>query len=217
MPRPILYSFRRCPYAMRARLALSAKSVEVELREVILRDKPSDMLKASSKGTVPVLMLPDGTILEESLDVMLWAAKQPSDNPDVPKMNEPSNEMMCLISQIDGPFKHNLDRYKYANRYEGGDGVMERDACSSVLQGLNDRLSRQDYLFGAHITFADYAIAPFIRQFANTDKIWFYATPYNYLQNWLDEFCDSRSFNSIMNKYPQWHKGDEKTIFPEMA
>ncbi len=199
---------------MRARLALFFKSVEVELREVVLRDKPDDMLKASPKGTVPVLKLPDGRILEESLDIMLWAVEQPMANSVFPEFSPPTQAMLDLINEIDGPFKHNLDRYKYANRYEDVEALPHREACLATLQKLDERLVENDFLFSNHMTFADIAIAPFIRQFANTDKDWFSATPYKHLQEWLNVFCTSPHFAAVMLKYPQWHSLDEVTVFP---
>jgi len=212
MAHPILYSFRRCPFAMRARLALKANFIKVELREIILRNKPAEMLATSPKGTVPVLILPDGQVLDESLDIMLWAMKQTSNDSAFDKITYPTDSMVSLIKEIDGPFKHNLDRYKYANRYEDTNATDHRTACIAVLQKLDDLLSTNKYLFSGNLTFADIAIAPFIRQFANTDIEWFNETSFHHLQVWLTDFCDSPYFTSIMMKYSPW-KDDNNIIF----
>ena len=213
-PLPILYSFRRCPYAMRARLAVSVSGQRCELREVVLRDKPPSLLEYSPKGTVPVLVLPDGVVIDESRDVMRWALER--SDPEGWMAPETGNlaEIESLIDWNDGDFKSNLDRYKYATRYEGVDPIEHRDQAESFLAALDARLTEQAYLFGATIGFADVAIAPFIRQFANADKRWFDATPYTALQQWLEAFVTSPRFVGIMSKYPQWHAGDVQTIFP---
>jgi glutathione S-transferase len=196
--KPILYSFRRCPYAMRARLALAVNGVEIEHREILLRDKPAHMLEISPKGTVPVLLLPDGSVLEESLDVMRWALDQ----------NDPegwlSGTDKALIAANDGPFKHHLDRYKYANRYDGADPLEHRAACEEHLRVLDARLGEQPFLSGATRGFTDAAIMPFIRQFANTDRTWFDAQPYSALQAWLEGWLDSEIFARVMVKFPLW-------------
>lgn len=196
-PKPILYSFRRCPYAMRGRLALDVSGVEVEHREILLRDKPAEMLEASPKGTVPVVVLSDGTVLEESLDVMVWALEQ----------NDPENWLshrdtaQALIAINDGEFKHHLDRYKYATRYEGAVAETHRSAASKFLETLEDRLSQAPQLCGSHPGFADFAIFPFIRQFANTDPDWFQAQPWPHVQNWLAGHLASDRFERIMRKH----------------
>ncbi len=213
--RPTLYSFRRCPYAMRARLALSASRQQCSLREIVLRDKPAEMVEISPKATVPVLQLLDGTVLEESLDIMHWALAE----------NDPENwldpeagtlaEVHDLIAECDGPFKHNLDRYKYAIRYEEGtDPVYHRTEGVKFLKKLNDRLSTQKHLFGDRPCLADFAIFPFVRQFANTDRAWFDAQPLPHLQVWLADHLDSERFKSIMKKWPVWAPGDEEPVFP---
>lgn len=197
MTSPILYSFRRCPYAMRARLALFYTGMEFELREIILRDKPDHMLKISPKGTVPVLLLPDGQVIDESLDIMTWALKQ----------NAPcswsKNVDRTLIKQNDGPFKHNLDRYKYPNRYDEDCSNARRNALE-IIQNLNDRLAQNKHLGSDQPNLTDYAIFPFIRQFANVDREWWQAQDTKPIQNWLKHHLDSPLFQSIMEKYPQW-------------
>lgn len=210
---PVLYSFRRCPYAMRARMGLRAAGQVCELREVVLRDKPGEMVEASPKATVPVLVLPDGDVVDESLDIMLWALRQ----------HDPENwlrpeagtlaDMIKLIAQCEAEFKPHLDRYKYTNRYEEADPQTHRSEAEKFLAVLENRLGGSAFLFGSRVALADFAIAPFIRQFANTDKVWFDASPYPKLQAWLEEFLSSESFMSVMTKYPQWQPGDEPVIF----
>jgi glutathione S-transferase len=212
---PTLYSFRRCPYAMRARLALSASRQQCALREIVLRDKPADMIALSPKATVPVLKLLDDTVLEESLDIMHWALGE----------NDPENwldpelgtlaSMKELIAESDGPFKHNLDRYKYAIRYEEGtDPVFHRTEGAAFLEKLNGRLGKHAHLFGDRPCLADFAIFPFVRQFANTDRAWFDAQALIHLQGWLAGHLESERFKSIMTIWPVWAVGDEEPVFP---
>jgi glutathione S-transferase len=215
MDYPILYSFRRCPYAMRARLALVYANIQVELREVVLRDKPAELLELSPKATVPVLQLLDGEILEESIDIMLWALEQ--HDPDYWYQNRsPAQqaEMRMLIKQNDGEFKYYLDRYKYADRYPEHDEIYYRQQGEKFLKQLETSLSKTNYLFGDQISFADMAILPFIRQFAFADKDWFNQAPYPNIQRWLDEFLDSPLFQTIMPKFPAWQTDDPVTLFP---
>ncbi len=213
----ILYSFRRCPYAMRARLAIARAGVAVKLREVVLRDKPAHMLEISPKGTVPVLQLADGTVIDESLDVMLWALGQ--NDPDGWLSPEKGTlaDMLALIADCDGDFKHNLDRFKYAARYDDVDPLAHRQAAEGFLATLEVRLEGGGWLFGHRPCLADYAILPFIRQFASVDRAWFYAAPYPALQAWLEAFMEGAFFKSVMKKYPQWHPGDVEADFPEIA
>ncbi len=215
---PILYSFRRCPYAMRARMALAISQQQVKLREVLLRDKPTEMLKTSPKGTVPVLALSDTDILEESLDIMLWALAQ-NDPQQWLGDGATNEEMLALISETQNQevinFKGNLDRYKYPNRYEGCDPLHHRDQALDFLQILNNRLTDQAFLFGNTPKLADMAIFPFIRQFANTNREWFDGvTTINHAQNWLARCLALPVFQQVMKKYPQWKTGDPAVDFP---
>ena len=206
---PVLYSFRRCPYAMRARMALFASGQPCTLREVVLRDKPTEMLKASPKATVPVLVFSDGRVIDESLDIMLWAlGKNDPDNWLVDKQ-----KALDLIAENDGPFKHSLDRYKYANRYEGQDAQHHRHRGTMFLQKLDHLLSQSTFLLGPGHGLADTAIFPFIRQFANTDRQWFDQQNLPALQNWLEGHLQSRLFNAVMKKHPQWKTGDDDVRF----
>ena len=204
MSKPILYSFRRCPYAMRARMSLLKSGVEVELREVILRDRPEHMMEISPKGTVPVLLLPDGTVIEESLDIMLW------------RLDESwlAGDWKDLIDVNDGDFKYHLDRYKYNNRYENVLSSEEhREHAVSILGTYEERLSKQAYLCGDSISLADIALSPFVRQFANTDRTWFDQLPLPYLLKWLEGILESNLFKACMVKHKQWQEGDEPVFF----
>lgn len=212
--RPVFYSFRRCPYAMRARLAIASAGIEVRLREVVLRDKPAHMLDISPKGTVPVLQLADGDVIDESLDVMLWALGQSDPEGWLVPLEADRETVMALIAANDGDFKHHLDRYKYANRYEGTDPHEHRKGASSFLATLEVRLSASDYLFGQAPTFADFAILPFVRQFAHVDPVWFARAPYPRLRDWLEAFKASERFKAMMKKYPQWKAGEPEAEFP---
>lgn len=208
--KPILYSFRRCPYAMRGRMGLYYAGIICELREVVLRDKPQEMLDISPKGTVPVLQLSDSSILEESLDIMRWALDQ--SDPDGWLDND-VNEINNLITENDGPFKKALDRYKYPGRYPDEDCSDARNQGEAFLKQLNERLEKNNYLIANKISLADITIFPFIRQFANTDRDWFDRLPYNKLQQWLEAHLQSDLFQAIMPKYDQWHKEKPPVMF----
>ena len=206
--RHILYSFRRCPYAMRARMAIAVSGLQVELREVILRDKPAEMLTASPKATVPVLLLSSGKIIDESLDIMRWVLSQ----------NDPQNWLAedgdALIAENDGRFKTALDAYKYPNKPGVTDPVEPRTDGMAFLAKLQKRLETQTFLCGERPTLADIAIFPFVRQFAATDADWFNAQPLPHLQGWLERHVGSPMFAQIMVRYPQWQAGDAPTPFP---
>ncbi|WP_126453358.1 glutathione S-transferase [Sulfuriflexus mobilis] len=211
---PILYSFRRCPYAIRARLGICYSGVRVALREVVLRDKPTSLLDASPKGEVPVLVLPDGKVLEESLDILNWALVYNDPQHWLPCDAASQQQATALIEENDGRFKYNLDRYKYPERYPDEQGLDYRAEGEKFLQQLEQVLGRHRYLLGEHPGIADIAILPFIRQFAYTDKDWFDQAPYPYLQQWLVAFLNSELFLSVMQKYPAWQPDDAPTWFP---
>lgn len=211
---PILYSFRRCPYAMRARLGIHHSGMPVELREVVLRDKPACMLKYSPKGEVPVLVLPDGTVLEESLDIIHWALANNDPGQWLATDSDLLQQATSLIKENDTSFKHNLDRYKYPERYPDEQGPDYRAGGEVFLQKLEQCLSQHHYLLSEHISIADITIMPFIRQFAHTDKDWFDQAPYPHLQQWLAGFLESELFLSVMKKYPAWQPDDEVVLFP---
>ncbi|MGB0683999.1 MAG: glutathione S-transferase [Magnetovibrionaceae bacterium] len=212
--RPILYSFRRCPYAMRARLALSVSGQVCSLREVVLRSKPPELLAASPKGTVPVLVLPGGDVIEESLEIMTWALTR--NDPEgwlAPVQAEPE-EFKALIAENDGPFKASLDRYKYPTRFEDVDPLEHRAEGLRMIEGLEERLGASCYLYGDCFSLADAAIAPFVRQFANTDRAWFDSLHLPGVHRWLSAFLESDRFIAIMGKYPAWENGQNEPLFP---
>ena len=206
---PILWSFRRCPYAMRARLAIQSSGLQVALREILLKDKPAPFLAASPKGTVPVVQ-DGGLVIEESRDVMLWALgrNDPEGWLDMPQ------EGHALIDQNDGPFKTALDHTKYAVRFPDRNEEDERAKAVAFLTELNDRLAQSAFLMGSRRTLADMAIVPFVRQFANTDRAWFDAQGLGPLTKWLDAFLASERFRRIMVKYPPWQDGQDQVLFP---
>jgi glutathione S-transferase len=208
MQHPVLYSFRRCPYAMRARMALLASGTTCELREIVLRNKPQEMLQASPKGTVPVLVLSDGKVIDESLDIMLWALQQNDPEQWLVPATESLETMLQLIAQNDGEFKRHLDRYKYPDRYDNVDPLQHRAQGSQFLALLEDRLARHPFLFGPHPALADIAIFPFVRQFAETDRTWFDAQPWPHLHRWLGGWLTSDVFERIMQKYEPWRPDD---------
>ncbi len=213
----ILYSFRRCPYAMRGRMALMVSGVEVELREVVLRNKPEAMLEASPKATVPVLICDDGTIVDESFDVMLWALEQADPEKWLAPLEEDKAAMLALITENDGPFKHNLDRYKYATRYEDVDGTEYRALGAAFLGKLEGRLASRAYLFGERPALADFAIMPFIRQFRVADAAWFDAQDWPHLHLWLGELMSGPLFTAIMAKYSPWAPEETGVTFSRAA
>lgn len=211
---PVLFSFRRCPYAMRARLALASSQLKCHLREVVLRDKPQALLDASPKGTVPVLVLPDDTVIDESLDIMLWALTE--SDPDLWLKPEQGSlgQMLALIAENDGPFKGYLDRYKYPVRYGLDSGLDDRDAAALWLQTLDQRLASSPYLFGNRPALADMAIAPFVRQYAHADRDWFFAQDWPALCRWLHVFLESLVFQHIMQKHARWTPDQTPVVFP---
>lgn len=211
---PVLYSFRRCPYAMRARLALAVSGQACELREVVLKNKPHGLLQASPKATVPVLVLPSGQVLEQSLDIMLWALTQHDPEGWLTPSHGTLPEMLALIAQCDGTFKQALDRCKYPSRYPDADIGAERARAVAWLGALEARFAPdQPYLFGTRRALADMAIAPFVRQFAGIDADWWAAQPWPRLQAWLARWQASELFASVMHKLPAWVDGTEGVLF----
>ncbi len=211
---PVLYSFRRCPYAIRARLAISISLYQCRLREVVLRDKPDAMLLASPKATVPVLVQDDGNVIDESLDIMLL----------VLRINDPLNwlspkqgsieTMFGLIEETETRFKPHLDQYKYSSRYIAAERITHRDAASTFLMEIETKLAGQDFLFGSQQSLADVAILPFIRQFAQTDRIWFDDVEWPNIHMWLQRFETSPLFTGVMTKHSVWRAGDTEPLFP---
>jgi glutathione S-transferase len=211
---PVLYSFRRCPYAMRARLALAISSQACELREVVLKAKPTELFSASAKATVPVLVLPSGEVIEQSLAIMHWALGLNDPARWLTSDAEQAAQVQTLIDDCDQTFKHHLDRYKYPNRYEGADAQQHRAAAAVWLQRLAQQLTPEGWLFGPAASLADMAIAPFVRQFAQTDPLWFEQHDWPALQVWLRRIVSGALFESVMDKYPAWESGSTGPVFP---
>ena len=195
--RPILYSFRRCPYAMRARMSIVRTNHICEHREVILRDRPEHMMQISPKGTVPVMLLSNGEVIEESLEIMQHVLSW--------KLSEIESQW---VDRNDNEFKFHLDRYKYPNRYENIDSIEQRTLAKTYLDDLDNFLKEEisDAL--------NDALFPFVRQFANHDREWFDSQNWNNIHGWLSNNLASDEFMICMKKYPQWHEGDEVVEFP---
>ena len=199
---------------MRARMALLVSQQQCHIREVVLRDKPPSLLAYSPKGTVPVLVLADETVVDESLDIMRWALERSDPDSWLTPKNEDIAAVFAIIAACDGDFKANLDRYKYATRYEGADPLAHRTKAEAFLLVLDQRLQTTTFLFGDRRCLADIAIAPFVRQFANADRAWFDNTPYPSLQRWLSDFLSSDLFARCMVKNNQWQPDPAPTLFP---
>lgn len=207
-PTPILYSFRRCPYAMRARMALQIAGIAVEHREVLLKDKPPQMLELSPKGSVPVLQCADGTVLEESLDIMYWALQCNDPEGWLPENATAKAKLDQQIAEFETEFKPNLDAYKYSPRQATADEdqarLAAREHCAQLLQSLETQLAATPFLYGEAPSLADVALMPFVRQFAHVDLEWFRTLPCPRLQRWLEYWLDSPLFKQVMTKHPQW-------------
>ena len=197
----ILYSYRRCPYAMRARMALKYAGIALEIREIELKNKPAHMIKVSPKATVPVLVLSDGTVLEQSLEIMLWALQQQDKDDWLIADSELTQQ---LIAENDIIFKQALDKYKYAIRFPEQSAEVYRKQGEVFLQRLEILLIQSQYLLSSQISLADIAIFPFIRQFSGVDTIWFEAAPYPKLKIWLKTLIESELFTNIMQKQPAY-------------
>ncbi len=211
-----LYSFRRCPYAMRARLGILFAEQQVELREVVLKNKPAQMLAISPKGTVPVLELAGGDgsgrlVIEESREIVEWALQQHDPqgllNIDLVRAN-------TLIEQNDNEFKYWLDRYKYADRHPALTQLEYRQQGEVFLQVLEDLLVKNKHLLGDNVSIADINIMPFVRQFAHVNRGLFYSLPYPNLQQWLEDWLEHPVFQQVMSKFKPWQAGDEIVVFP---
>ena len=204
---PILYSFRRCPYAIRARLALLASGTVCIIREVKLSAKPVELLAVSPKATVPVLVACDGNVIEHSLDIMRWALARHDPAGWLDDQDNP------LIGTFDDKFKRHLDRTKYPDRH-GSDVDVHRLACLDMLRSLEDRLTTTPYLCGEKMSVTDAAILPFVRQFASIDRAWFDARPVPQVRDWLDRFVASELFDAAMVRLTPWRTGDPDILFP---
>ena len=192
-------------------MAIHISGQKCELREVLLRDKPPSMLEYSPKGTVPVLILQDGNVIDESLDVIDWALNL--NDPDDWQRSKDTKKTKELIKINDGEFKYHLDRYKYSKRYDNEDPEFHRKKCLKFIESVNNELNNSKYIFDDNISYADIVVLPFIRQFRIADIEWFDSLPYDNLKKWLSSFLDSSLLNSIMKKYDLWQEGDSLIIF----
>lgn len=195
-------------------MALQYSGVKVELREVLLKDKPESLLKVDSAATVPLLQLQNGDAIDESWPIMLWALRQNDPQNWLGENEKHVAEIEMLLEMNDYSFKPDLDHYKYADRYPEFPAEYYRLQGEEFLQDMEELLGDSKYLMGEKITAADIAIFPFIRQFANVDKPWFDQSPYSRLQVWLEQFVSSSLFDAIMEKFPVWHEGDKPSVYP---
>ena len=212
---PILYSFKRCPYAMRARMALCLSKTIVELREVSLRNKPQSMLEISPKGTVPVLLLDDGSVIDESIEIIEWCINNKKD-----MFKDTLNKDQVLFTEdaiklFDEKFKFHLDRYKYASRYENVDVTSHKDACLDILKTLDKYINNTKWFFSNNINKIDISVLPFIRQFRIADPEWFNANQdIPNIQIWLENFLQSKLLNIVMVNFEVWEPNNPIKLFP---
>ena len=212
----VLYSFKRCPYAMRARMALYLSKIKVEHREVSLKNKPKAMLELSPKGTVPVLLLNDGRVIDESIDIVNWCLEQNIHTFTDELNNEQKSITENEIKLFDEKFKYHLDRYKYATRYKDIDEVAHRDACIEILKSIENKIYNSKWFFSNHINKIDICILPFIRQFRIANTSWFdLNTEIPKTQNWLGNFLVSTLLSEIMANYDIWEKDSAVNFFPK--
>lgn len=217
MTAPILYSFRRCPYAMRARWTVLHAGLLVELREVALRSKPAALLDVSPKATVPVLITPEGTVVDESLAVMDWALAQadPCDWRGASLSDQQRATIAALIAENDGAFKHHLDRFKYTDRYPGAIREQHRQQGEMILSSWAHRLASTGWLVAGRCTLADVALWPFVRQWSIADPEGFAQAPeWAPLRNWLQGFLKAPAFERLMQRREPWQQGDQPVFFP---
>ena len=208
---PILYSFRRCPFAIRARMAIFIADVKVEIREVKLSAKPLDMLALSSRGTVPLLQLSTGEIIEESLEIMIWALGK---HDPARWLDDYNGVSRALVAENDSTFKKHLDRYKYWQRHPEQTQLQARRAAELFVMNLEHLLGGSEYLFGNSANLADIAIFPFIRQFSAVDPTWFETAPFPHLRSWLNRLLTDNVFVKSMQRNPPWRDGDQACYFP---
>lgn len=209
---PVLYSFRRCPYAMRARLALLYSGLACELREVQLRNKPQALLQASPKGTVPVLVLPSGQVIDESLDIMLHALRASDPDGWLAPTRGTREDMLALIKRNDGFFKQALDRCKYPERHDIQAVRQAQEDARAWMSELEERLKACACLFGLTPSLADMALRPFVRQYARIDEALWARQPWPHLQAWLQAWIDSALFATIMQRHPAWVPGSADCV-----
>ena len=213
MTLPVLYSFKRCPYAMRARMALKLANIQCELREVRLSNKPEHMLKVSPKGTVPILILED-EVIDESIDIINWVLDNSNlfkDNINLKQIGLTEN----IITTFDNKFKHHLDRYKYSIRYENVDEELHRTECLKILKDIENKICDGDWFFGDKLNKLDISILPFIRQYRIANPKWFDSQQGIFrVQKLLNNFLDSKLLKDVMYKYEEWETSDKPIYFP---
>lgn len=215
---PILYSLRNCPYAMRARIAIFKAKQTVNLRDIVLSNKPQEMITVSPKATVPVLVLADGTVVEESLDVMLWALNETDPGNLLHGQNETGlSDMLNLIKTFDHDFKVCLEQYKCAKRYRENNISECRKACEQFIQVLESRLNSHMFLMSDRESLADIALLPFIRQFARVERQWYLQSPYPKVRQWLNNYLQSPMFTKVMAKYPLWLDNQNVVLFGDVC
>ena len=211
---PILYSLRNCPYAMRARLAIFKAKQAVLLRDLVLSNKPAAMIAVSPKGTVPVLVLANGTVIEESLEVMLWALQQTDPDGLLHCQKEGAlPAMLLLINEFDNDFKISLEAYKCAKRYQEDNVTQCRAVCQQYIQQLEQRLTEHTFLMSDKESLADIALIPFIRQFARVERQWYLQSPYPMVRRWLNSYLQSPVFTKVMAKHPLWADEPQDVLF----
>lgn len=213
MDLPVIYSLRNCPFAMRARIAIYKSKQPVLLRDLVLSDKPTEMLSVSPKGTVPVVVTPTGTIIEESFEVMLWALTQGDPDDLLFADDDTLDSMLALIYTFDSEFKRCLENYKCAKRYSESNIVECRQACEKYIVKLEELLSQHRFLMADRESLADIAILPFIRQFARVERQWYLHAPYPHLRTWLNRYLQSKMFSKVMTKHPLWLENREDILF----
>ncbi|WP_350433331.1 glutathione S-transferase [Shewanella sp. H8] len=214
MPLPVLYSLRNCPFAMRARLAIYASSQQVQLRDLVLSNKPVEMLKVSPKGTVPVLVTTNNQVIDESLSIMQWALSQsdPDDYLDATTANALA-DMLAVIEIFDNEFKGYLEQYRCAKRYHEPSLIEDRQKCERYIADLEFRLCLHPYLMSDKPSLTDLALMPYIRQFARVERQWYLQSPYPKLRQWLNHYLQSRMFSKVMTKNPMWLDTKEHIVF----
>ncbi|WP_445946635.1 glutathione S-transferase [Shewanella sp.] len=211
---PVLYSLRNCPYAMRARLAIYAAKQQVQLRDLVLSNKPAEMLAVSPKGTVPVLVTASNQVIDESLAIMQWAFSQ-SDPDDYLDSKAPNAlaEMLAVIEIFDHEFKGHLEKYRCSKRYHEPSLITDRQQCERYLTDLELRLCQHQYLISDKPSLVDLALMPFIRQFARVERQWYLQAPYPKLRHWLNGYLQSRMFSKVMEQHPLWLDAKQEVVF----
>jgi len=215
---PILYSLRNCPYAMRARIAIFKAKQTVMLRDIVLSNKPKKMIAASPKATVPVLVLTNGIVLEESLSIMLWALNEADSDDLLQSKNERGlSDMLNLIKTFDNEFKVCLEQYKCAKRYRESNIIECRVACEHFIQILENRLNCHAFFMSNKESLVDIALLPFIRQFARVERQWYLQSPYPKIRQWLNNYLQSPMFTKVMAKHPLWLDAHEMVLFGDVS